>query len=427
MRPLAVILFCLAALSGSHAAESRLSAAVAVTTTAAGSDAWLAAPEVSYIEAWFRFPPTLSESTLFGLDQELLDGLDDPDYVPGGDWMAFTGVQRTGVVWVAVGDASTQAGTPSTARTWRLFPLGQALAPDTWYRLRSVADFSLREFVRFEIDGPGLARTIDLSGVPLDYPNYMPFDRRAMTWYAWALDGTGIGGSAAMPSAVYVDDVAYGFLADAGAAPEPARTISDDLESGAAAIPAQPPASGTIAVADYVEASWYLERDEALVGRVNAAFARSGHRVIVCDAALADQDRADWLLATRTALNSAPVPAAQALSTTAETGLAVVLAGSDADGDGLTWSVLSGPTHGTLTGTAPALTYLPDAGYRGTDAVLVQASDGLATGSATITIRVGGGSGDPGGGGGGCGGGSALGLIGAGLAAGLMRRRRPGA
>jgi hypothetical protein len=165
--------------------------------------------------------------------------------------------------------------------------------------------------------------------------------------------------------------------------------------------------------------------DEALVGRVNAAFARSGRRVLVCDAALADQDRADWLLAARTALNSAPVAAAQALATPAGTSLAVVLAGSDADGDGLTWSVLSGPTHGTLTGTAPALTYHPDAGFRGTDTVLVQASDGLATGSATITIRVGGGSGDPGGGG--CGGGSALGLIGAGLAAGLVRRRRHGA
>ncbi|GAB4308355.1 MAG: hypothetical protein Kow0097_08920 [Candidatus Bipolaricaulota bacterium] len=43
------------------------------------------------------------------------------------------------------------------------------------------------------------------------------------------------------------------------------------------------------------------------------------------------------------------------------------LSATDPDGDALTFSVLGGPHHGRLEGTAPELTYIPEPGFLGTD------------------------------------------------------------
>ena len=57
--------------------------------------------------------------------------------------------------------------------------------------------------------------------------------------------------------------------------------------------------------------------------------------------------------------------------------------------NGLTFAVSSDPSHGSLSGTAPDLTYTPDAGYEGTDSFSPTVSDGLATSaSATVWITV---------------------------------------
>jgi large repetitive protein len=69
------------------------------------------------------------------------------------------------------------------------------------------------------------------------------------------------------------------------------------------------------------------------------------------------------------------------------------LQGHDGDGDTLTFRVVGQPTRGTLSGTAPHLTYAPHAGYEGPDAFSFQAHDGttasnLATVSATVVTRV---------------------------------------
>lgn len=68
---------------------------------------------------------------------------------------------------------------------------------------------------------------------------------------------------------------------------------------------------------------------------------------------------------------------------------AIVLAGSDADNDPLTYTVLSGPSHGALSGTAPNLTYTPTAGYHGSDSFTFKASDGTSdSNTATVSITV---------------------------------------
>ncbi|MDB4797169.1 Ig-like domain-containing protein, partial [bacterium] len=70
--------------------------------------------------------------------------------------------------------------------------------------------------------------------------------------------------------------------------------------------------------------------------------------------------------------------------------VSVTLTGSDEDGDALSFAVLSQPKNGTLTGTAPALTYSPKADYSGIDSFSYKANDGSAdsnVGTVTITVN----------------------------------------
>ena len=90
-----------------------------------------------------------------------------------------------------------------------------------------------------------------------------------------------------------------------------------------------------------------------------------------------------------TPVNNAPVANNQAVNTPEGTPVAVTLTASDADGNPLTYAVVITPAHGTLSGTAPALTYTPDAGYNGSDSFTFKANDGTADSNiATVTITV---------------------------------------
>lgn len=89
------------------------------------------------------------------------------------------------------------------------------------------------------------------------------------------------------------------------------------------------------------------------------------------------------------AVNDAPVAQNQAVSTVIDTPAAITLGAADADGDTLTFAVVTGPTFGTLTGSAPNLTYTPNAGFLGADSFTFQADDGRASSnSATVSITV---------------------------------------
>jgi len=67
----------------------------------------------------------------------------------------------------------------------------------------------------------------------------------------------------------------------------------------------------------------------------------------------------------------------------------VVLGGSDADGDSLTFTIVTQPANGSLSGTAPSLTYTPDAGFVGTDSFTYTVNDGTVdSAAATVTINV---------------------------------------
>lgn len=72
-----------------------------------------------------------------------------------------------------------------------------------------------------------------------------------------------------------------------------------------------------------------------------------------------------------------------------DTPIDVTFVATDADGDNVSYTVASQPSNGTLSGTAPNLTYTPDAGFTGTDTFTYSASDGEdSSNTATVTITV---------------------------------------
>jgi hypothetical protein len=94
-------------------------------------------------------------------------------------------------------------------------------------------------------------------------------------------------------------------------------------------------------------------------------------------------------MVTITPVNDAPVANVQSVSTAEDTAKAITLTGSDADGNSLTYSVVAGPSHGTLSGSVPALTYTPAANYHGPDSFTFKAYDGtLNSATAIVSITV---------------------------------------
>ncbi len=89
------------------------------------------------------------------------------------------------------------------------------------------------------------------------------------------------------------------------------------------------------------------------------------------------------------AVNDAPTANAGSLGTDEDAPVAVTLTGSDVEQSALTFTVVTAPTHGTLSGTAPNLTYTPDADFHGEDSLSFQVRDGeLDSAVATVSLSV---------------------------------------
>ena len=87
-------------------------------------------------------------------------------------------------------------------------------------------------------------------------------------------------------------------------------------------------------------------------------------------------------------VNLPPAAYGQSLQTVCSHALPILLSGSDPEHATLTFSV-GAPSHGTLTGTAPALTYRPDPGYTGPDSFTFTVGDGTQSSApATVSIVV---------------------------------------
>ncbi|MCA9676430.1 MAG: tandem-95 repeat protein [Myxococcales bacterium] len=109
-------------------------------------------------------------------------------------------------------------------------------------------------------------------------------------------------------------------------------------------------------------------------------------RFVVRDAALTSEVAT---VAITVADSVAPVATSRTITVVEDGEVDATLAASDADGDPLTFAIVDGPTHGTVTGTAPALVYHPAPDFHGDDALTFTASDGVLTSApGTVTFTV---------------------------------------
>jgi len=92
---------------------------------------------------------------------------------------------------------------------------------------------------------------------------------------------------------------------------------------------------------------------------------------------------------TVNSVNDSPVADSQSVTTNEDTPVAITLTGSDPEVDPLTYFVQTPPTNGTLSGTAPNLTYTPNANFNGLDTFTFKVNDGAADSEpATVSITI---------------------------------------
>ncbi len=88
-------------------------------------------------------------------------------------------------------------------------------------------------------------------------------------------------------------------------------------------------------------------------------------------------------------VNDIPASQSQSLSVNEDTSLPITLAASDADGDPLTYTIVTPPNHGSWTATGPNVLYFPATNYFGPDSFDFKVNDGQADSSvATVSITV---------------------------------------
>ena len=96
-----------------------------------------------------------------------------------------------------------------------------------------------------------------------------------------------------------------------------------------------------------------------------------------------------WTTTIPIIFNTPPLALDQSVTTDEDTTVIIDLTATDVDGDPLIYSVVSGTSDGSLSGTAPSLTYTPNSNFNDTDSFTFKANDGKADSNvATVTITV---------------------------------------
>lgn len=88
-------------------------------------------------------------------------------------------------------------------------------------------------------------------------------------------------------------------------------------------------------------------------------------------------------------IQNPPVAVTQSVTTSEDKPVTITLSANDADGDELTYTIVSQPNYGILTGTPPNLIYTPNNKYAGNDTFSFKVNDGTIDSSiATISVFV---------------------------------------
>ena len=129
----------------------------------------------------------------------------------------------------------------------------------------------------------------------------------------------------------------------------------------------------------------------AVTGRVSRSALVTGANVLAVEVHQSTITSSDvsFDLGLVAAANTAPTANNGSVTARQKISTPITLTGSDPEGDPLVFTVLSGPSHGVLTGVAPNLSYTPSAGFLGQDSLTFTASDGsLDSAPATVSIDV---------------------------------------
>ena len=108
---------------------------------------------------------------------------------------------------------------------------------------------------------------------------------------------------------------------------------------------------------------------------------------------IANDGKDDSNIATVTievnSLNDAPSADSQSLETNEDTDLPISLNGSDVDGDNVTFTIVTSPSNGVITGDVPNFIYTPNPNFNGEDSFTFKTNDGQVDSElATVTVDV---------------------------------------
>ena len=88
-------------------------------------------------------------------------------------------------------------------------------------------------------------------------------------------------------------------------------------------------------------------------------------------------------------VNDAPTADDQNISVSMNTSANITLTGNDSEGQPLTFTIISSPSHGVLTGTPPDCIYAPNTDFTGSDSFTFVSFDGLSYSTiATVILNV---------------------------------------
>ena len=136
-----------------------------------------------------------------------------------------------------------------------------------------------------------------------------------------------------------------------------------------------------------------LAQDAIVTATVAVTVAASAARTITNTARVVgspyDPYIANNIASVQTLVNHPPVANDQSVTTDEDTPLVITLTATDVDGDLLSYSVVTSPAHGSLSGSAPNLTYTPSPDYNGSDSFTFRVSDDMVSSNiAAVSIAV---------------------------------------
>ncbi|WP_409432952.1 hypothetical protein ACJ3XI_00220 [Litorimonas sp. RW-G-Af-16] len=252
---------------------ARVSSTVAFSTSKTIPN-YLDAPGPAAIEAWVWFDEDLADNIWFGVNVEFVGGTENPTRFSQEDFAALVILTRDGLVALPRGTGKSHAGQPDNNDIWEPKQLGRTLAPNTWHRIRLEADFNTLQFQKLIVESPDALSELDISGIDLSYPNPIPVDGRALTWYVHAMaNGPAKGGAL---THVIFDDV-KGEVFENGVW----RTVyTEGFDTPFQELAPVPFTFPELKLKSVSEGLLYKENDDALL--MSSPFGRSG-RGIICD------------------------------------------------------------------------------------------------------------------------------------------------